>query len=193
MVISHSCELDKEFNREYARLLSEGVSEQDALEAASRDENLDQILVVSPVLPYDEAPPDQRAGIKSGSRIGYVPIPAHPLFDSEEMFIDLRRLTTIDRMLATKYPTIASLTDAAAGVLRYKVSEAFSSRALAVIAEIEALTGRTIARVETMPKSSKASSLVLHLDNGETLHLEIRKPGNAIQEAVTRIWNNWRP
>lgn len=188
MVISHSCDLDKEFNREYQRLVDSGVPPAEAHELASADEQLDRFLVVSPLLPYDEAPLDQRPGIKSGSRTGYMPIAPHELFDNEDLFVDLRRMTTADRLLVTKYATVASLNETAAGVLRFKISEAFSSRALAVVAEIEALTGRTVERTETLPQSSKSACLVLHLDNGETLRLEIRKPMNKVQEALTRLW-----
>jgi hypothetical protein len=166
----------------------EGVEERRAIERASANENLDKLIVVAPILPYDEFTEDDHAGIRSGQRIGFYPLPATDVFDGEETIVDLSRPSSVDRKLLTRFERLLSLADPQVSVLRYKISEAYSSRALAAIAEIEALVGQTIIRVEAIPQSAKKTSLVLHLEDGSTTHLEIRKPREGIASAVRRLW-----
>lgn len=188
MVLSHDCEIDKEFNREVDRMVREGIDERRAIEDASADEDLDTRLVIAPVLPYDEFPEADHAGIRSGQRIGFLPLPPTDVFDGEETVVDLGRPSCVDRQLLTRFERLLSLAGPQVGVLRYKLSEAYSSRALAAISEIEALVGQTIVGVEALPRSSKKSSLIMHLEDGTATHLEIRKPREGIGSVVKRIW-----
>jgi hypothetical protein len=55
-----------------------------------------------------------------------------------------------------------------------------------VLTELEAMVGRTIVRAEALPRNKKKSSLVLSLDNGEIVHLEIRRPREELAVEITR-------
>jgi hypothetical protein len=70
--------------------------------------------------------------------------------------------------------------------LRYKLSEAYAIRDLAVLQELERLTGRTITRAVALPKSGKKTALQLYLDDGDVVHLEIRKPREALPDEIVR-------
>lgn len=187
MIVSHDCEIDKEFNRELARLLGRGYAEDEAVRIASDNPELDKLIVVSPIVGYHEVPDDQWEGIASGSRIGFFPIPPAPVFNGEPLLVDLTRLASVDRLLLTRYEKLASLTNEAAGVLRFKISESYSSRGLALLAELEAMVGHTINQVEVQGKSKKATVVMLHLSNGEQTAIEIRRPREDAFAAFTRI------
>jgi hypothetical protein len=49
------------------------------------------------------------------------------------------------------------------------------------------MVGQRILRAEALPRSKKKSALVLHLENGELVHLEIRRPRDELPEEITRI------
>lgn len=185
VVLSHDCELDKEFNRAVSEYLESGdITEEEAIARASADSSLDPYVLVTPVLGYEVVPEEMHEGIRQGQTIGYFPIPPAPLFDDEELLLDLRRVTTVDRQLITRYEKLASLTQEAAGVLRYKLSEAMAWRSLAVLPEIEAMVGQTVRDLEISRKSRKKTALALHLGDGSVVHLEIRTPPPGLASAV---------
>lgn len=188
MVLTHDCEIDKEFNRRRTELEKQGHTREDAIVIASDDPTLDAFIAVSPLLGYEEVPSDQHQGIRSGIRVGYLPVPRASLFDDEEFLVDLRRVATVDRQLVLTYERLASLTDEARGVLRFKITEAYASRALAVIEEIESMVGRTILEVDHLEESKKRSSLILYLDDGSSVRLSIRRPIKQLLEDVRRYF-----
>jgi hypothetical protein len=187
MVLSHDCEIDKEFNRERERLVAAGYDEDHATAEASENETLDPHVLLSPLLPYEEAPIDQHSGIRSGGRIAFFPVPPSPIFDDEEFFADLGRICTVERKLVLRYRQLASIGGVAAGVLRYKLSEALASRDLATLAELQAIVGQQITGLEIESKTKKSTALIMHLGDGTTLHMEIRTPRESLRSVINRI------
>lgn len=184
MIVSHDCELEKDFNERVGELVSSGLGVDEARHDASADPTLDPLVVVAPLLPYSRLPAHRHAGIRSAQRIGYLPLPPLPGAGASEYLVDLGRLATVDfLLLATK---LASLSGAATSVLRYKLSEAYASRDLTVIRELEALVGETITAVEALPKGAKKTALCLTLASGDTVHLEIRRPRDDLPPEITR-------
>jgi len=62
----------------------------------------------------------------------------------------------------------------------------YSIRDLAVLSELEAMVGHVTVRAEALPRNKKKSALVLQLDNGEIVHLEIRRPRDELPEEIPR-------
>jgi hypothetical protein len=185
LVLSHDCELEKEFNERVTTLVADGWTEADAVAEASADPTLDPFVVVAPLLPYDAFDPERRPGIRAGQRIGVLPIDLLPL-DGGDYAVDLFRPVTVRVEMLPRSAKVASLARPSVYELRYKLSEAYASRDLSVLAELEALVGHTIVGVEALPKSAKKTSVVLHLDEAESVHLEIRRPRDAVAPEVVR-------
>lgn len=185
LVVSHDCDLEKEFNGRVRELLDEGSSEEEAVAAAESDPSLDPFAVVAPLLPFCDLPAKRHAGVLNGQRIGYFPI-LQLLRDGGDYFVDLGQLSTLSVHLLPQRGKVASLAPESVFELRYKISEAYAIRDLAVLQELERLTGRTIIRASALPKSGKKTSLQLFLDDGDIVHLEIRKPREALPEEIVR-------
>lgn len=186
LVISHDCQLEKEFNERIRELAAAGISLEDAREQASSDPSLDPFAVVAPLQPYDVFPVPKHASMRAGDRIGYFPLDALP-GDGGDYVVDLNRLSTVSVQLLPHAGKVTSLAPPSVAELRYKLAEAYSIRDLSVLAELEAMVGHTILRAEALPKSKKKSALVLHLDNGDFVHLEIRRPRDELPAEVTRL------
>jgi hypothetical protein len=186
LVLSHDCHLEKDFNERVRALVrDDGVPLDDAIAQASADESLDPAAVVAPLQPYSEIPWHRHAGVRSGDRIGYYALDALP-GDGGDYVVDLGRACTVSVRLLPQAAKVASLSPESAAELRYKLAEAYAIRDLSVIAELEAMIGHRILRAEALPKSRKKSAVVFHLDNGELIHLEIRRPREEVPQEVTR-------
>jgi hypothetical protein len=195
MVITHECDLQKDFNalgRICAR--EEGLTVEEVEQRLARRLDLDRYAVVAPVLSYDELrqqwPPelrtDQREGdVRRGTRMDFFPLPAHPAGLLSDSVVSFVRMGTIERGLLECAQRIASLSEPARAVLRYKLGSQLSIRDASVLSEIEAAVGQRIVRtaVTPIPPSKgrkKQVSVVLHLENGDVLHLQ----GEPIREAT---------
>lgn len=185
LVVSHDCELEKDFNERVRALLMKGCSEEEAIAQAESDPALDRYAVIAPVLPYETVPERQHAGIRSGQRIGFLPLDGLP-GDGGDYLVDLGRLCTISVELLPQSAKFASLAAESVFELRYKLSEAYAIRDLAVLQELEILAGRTIVQAIPQPKSARKTSLQLHLDNGDIVHLEVRKSGQERSGEIVR-------
>jgi hypothetical protein len=185
LVVSHDCDLEKDFNERVLELMAEGSSEEEAVAAAEGDPTLDPFAVIAPLLPFSDLPAKRHAGVLNGQRIGYYPILQLPR-DGGDYFVDLGQLSTVSVQLLPQHGKVASLAAESIFELRYKISEAYAFRDLAVLHELERLTGRTIVRASALPKSGKKTSLQLFLDDGDAVHLEIRKPREALPEEIVR-------
>lgn len=185
LVLSHDCELEKQFNERVEELKAQGVAEDEAIAAATADPTLDPFAVVAPILPYTAFEARRHAGMRAGQRIGILPLDQIP-GDGADYVVDLFRPVTVAVGLLPQFRKVASLAPPSVGELRYKLSEAYAIRDLAVLAKIEALVGRTIVRAEALPKSQKKSALVLHLDDESVVHLEIRRPREDVERELTR-------
>jgi hypothetical protein len=89
-------------------------------------------------------------------------------------------------MLLAQDMKVASMAPASVYELRYKLTEAYATRDLAVLTELEALVGHTITGVEAIPKGKKKTGLILHLEDAESVHLEIRRPRDSLAPVVVR-------
>jgi hypothetical protein len=185
LVLSHDCELEKEFNERVFELIAGGMAEEAAIEEASADRTLDPLAVVAPLLAYSMFAEHQIDGIRSGQRIGVVPIDQLP-GDGGDYVIDLFRPCVLSVMLLTQDRKVASMAPSSVYELRYKLTEAYATRDLAVLIELEALVGHTITGVEAIPKGKKKTGLILHLEDAESMHLEIRKPRDSLSAEVVR-------
>lgn len=185
IVVSHDCDIEKEFNREVRRLIAEGMNRAEAIRRASGDPDLDRFVVVAPLRAYEEFAEADRPGLQSGQRIGYLPLEEMQGL-GVELIADLTQLTTVERHMLTPGRKVASLSDAATAELRYKLSEAYAIRGLSAIAELEAMVGHTIVEVVASEKSRKKTALTLKLDDGSLMNLEVRKPRDRLPEEITR-------
>lgn len=185
LILSHDCELEKDFNERVRQLMDQGESEEVAIDRAEADPSLDPLAVIAPLLPYTEFAERLHPGIRSGQRIGVFPIDQLP-GDGGNYVVDLFRPVTVSVRLLPMAGKVGSLARQEVFDLRYKLSEAYASRDLAVITEIEAIIGRTILRIEALPKGAKKTALVLHLDDGDSVHLEIRRPRDELPREITR-------
>jgi hypothetical protein len=185
LVVSHDCHLEKDFNERVRELIATGIPEPEAIETASADPTLDPFAVVAPLLPYSAIPESRHAGIRAGGRIGYFPLESLP-GDGGDYAVDLGRLATVSVRLLPQSAKVGSLAASSTAELRYKIAEAYAIRDLAVLAELEAMVGHTIVRAEALPRSKKKSALALFLDNGESVHLEIRRPRDELPDEITR-------
>lgn len=182
MILSNDCDLDKEFNREVTRLVEAGYDVESAEARASADPALDPLVVVAALHPYDDLSADQHAGVQSGQRIGYLPVPPAPMLDNLPMFIDLSQPCTVERhLIAQRFASLAPLTS---GVLRYKLAELYAARDLTPLVGLQNAIGQRITGVTTDPKNAKATCLVLQLEDGTTVHLEVRTPKPSLQERL---------
>jgi hypothetical protein len=167
MVLSHNCEIDKDFNEAVDHLVDEeGLEEAAAKEAASRDWDLDRYIVVAPLLSYEEISGRKHPGIRTGQRIGYFPVPPIPEFGAADYAVHLSRLATVERRLLRPGLKIASLETHSVKRLQYKIAEVFASRRLTLVSEIEAAVGREIVRVQAVKQSRKKATVSLTLDDG---------------------------
>ncbi len=164
MVVSHDCQLDKEFLARYGRLRDAGHSKEEASRLAEADPNCDRFLTVAPLMPIDAVRPDP-ASIRRGEAIGYFAVPAHhPL---QESVVDLGYRTTIDRDAI--YHRFAVLSEEARTALRFALAREAALRTPAIGFELEQAVG---SRVVGVRRSERDPTLVvLELSDGEQLEL----------------------
>jgi len=181
LVLSHECELEKDYNAYVRQLIRDGASQAEAEQVARGTPDLDPFVLVAPLLTYAEVEAEwvpalrsaaRMADVRSGARVGYFPIPPIPGLGDTEFVVPLGRAATIERRLLRPGLRLASLSDLARGALRYKLTKVFSTRDLSVLAELEAAVGQTIQQVQTTPRPKKQVAIALYLGNGEVLHLE---------------------
>ena len=77
MVVTHDCQLDKEWNQRVRELQRGGTPLERAEEEATADTTLDRSLVVSPLVDPTELR-GGRGNLLAGKVIGYLPVPPHP-------------------------------------------------------------------------------------------------------------------
>ncbi len=175
MVVTHDCQLDKEWNQRVRELKRGGMTRERAeLEAAS-DVSLDRTLVVSPLVD----PSELRGGHKNllaGKVIGYLPVPAHSDNLVGDCAVDLTYRCTIDRLDVAK---IASISETARKRLRYALIQLDALRTADLGFEVEAVVGRTIQRVEVPARDPL--TVRIHLDDGNVIQL-LQQPGTPDQE-----------
>ena len=174
MVVTHDCQLDKEWNRRVRQLMKEGANQDEAEKEASADSALDRTLVVSPLLDPEDLQAD-RGNLLAGRVIGYLPVPRHPEGLIEECVVDLTYQCTIDRYDVVK---VASVSEAARKQLRYALIQLDALRTANLGFEVEAVVGHKITEVN-VPKSDPLT-VHIQLDDGQTIQL-LQQPGTPDQ------------
>jgi hypothetical protein len=175
LVISHDCEIDKEFNEHVDALIRAGVAEEEAEARASTLSELDRYILVSPLLPYDERElaSERWDAVKTGKKIGYFPLPPMAAYEDAEFFIHLSRLCTVERRLLSPSYKLASLSEPARALLRFKLAEAHS-RNLSVVAKLESAIGRKIADVRNLKVKRQDATVALVMDDGSEVQVGAR-------------------
>jgi hypothetical protein len=187
MVITHECDIQKDFNA-LGRTLkrNEGISNEEIEDRLGERTDLDKYVVVAPVLTYEEIAlqwpeelrtEDRIGDVRRGTRMDFFPMPAHPDGLLPASAVSFARMATIERKLLVNAFHVAALAEPARSVLRYKLASSFSFRDVSVVAEIEAAVGQRIERTSVTPIPQKKGekknvSVALYLDNGEVIHLQ---------------------
>ncbi len=73
----------------------------------------------------------------------------------KEAVVSLGRAATVERRLLQPHLRLATLTEAARGVLRHKLERTYATRDASVLEELEAAVGQTIADVRITPLPGK--------------------------------------
>ena len=97
MVITHDCQLDKEWNQRVRDLQKSGVKIEVAEREATADATLDRTLIISPLVDPNDLR-GERGNYLAGRVIGYLPVPPHPEELVDECIVDLTYQCTIDRL-----------------------------------------------------------------------------------------------
>jgi len=189
IVISHDCEIDKEFNEYVDALMKTGVSEDDAISQATARDDLDRFILVSPLLPYaPEVVAEERwESIRSAQKIGYFPIPAIPGFGEAEYLLHLSRISTVERRLLVPRYKAASLGDDARALLRFKLAEALASRNLSLVSKREAAIGRRLEDVRTLKTKRQDATVALVWDDGTELQVAAKAGRDAAVSERNRV------
>ena len=178
IVLSHDCEIDKQFNEEIDRYLTDnpGSDEKEVIAYMSARGDLDRHILVSPLLPYVEefAPEWKHDSIERGVRIGYFPVPAVPQYNEDGFFIHLAQVSTVERGLLAPGYKVASLSEPARALVRFKIAEALASRNLSLFSKLESAVGRTIADVKHLKSRNSKVTVGLLLDDGTELQVDAK-------------------
>ena len=175
MVITHDCQLDKEWNQRVRKLQKGGTDTEVAEREAAADTTLDRALVVSPLVDPAELR-GGRGNLLAGRVIGYLPVPARPGQLVDECVADLTYQCTIDRLDVVK---VASISEAARKRLRYALIQLDALRTADLGFEVEAVVGRTIQKVEVPARDPL--TVRIQLDDGQVIQL-LQQPGTPDQE-----------
>jgi hypothetical protein len=179
MVITHDCQLDKEWNQRIRELEKNGMANDRAEAEATSDETLDRNLTVSPLVD----PADLQGGrgnLLSGKVIGYVPVPQHPDGLVDECVVDLTYRCSVDRIDVVK---VASISETARKRLRYALIQLDALRTADLGFEVEAVIGRTISKVEVPGRDPL--TVRIQLDDGQVIQL-LQQPVSPEQETGRR-------
>ncbi len=183
IVLSHECELEKDYNAFVGLRIKAGAS-RDAAEVEAREMGaLDPFVLVAPLMTYDMLAEDwplplrtseRIADVKRGARVGYFPIPAKPNVDLPECVALLGRVSTVERQLLSKGLRLASLADEPRAVLRASLTRVFATRDISKWQELEAAIGQRILDVQKNAAGKKSVGVALFPENGAILHLEAK-------------------
>jgi len=177
IVVSHDCQLDKEFNRRYRKLRAEGMSKRDATAAAEDDPNLDRWVMVAPILDLGsiaDGPADEQlaAAAGRGEVVGLFPVPGHPDRGIAAGVADLTWVSTIDRR--TVVARLASIGARARGEFRLALARTAALRTPELGFVLEDIVGDRIEAAEQVDGSTLTVELTLR-KNG-TIRL-LAQPG----------------
>jgi len=172
MVVADDCALDKEKNEYARRLVKNGLPEQEARQQAVANADLDRLMPVSPIFPYEMLTFVNTEGIRACQTVGYFPVVGKP--DTiYEGFCDLARVVSVSRRLVAG--RLAALSPELRNILRFKLAQAYAARALSTETDVSQAVGRTITDVASIHESKKRQYLRIELDGGEDVLLVRRE------------------
>lgn len=176
LVLSHDCEIDKEWNEWIEMRIADGWSEADAEAEASARTDLDTRILVSPVLGYasDILPERSWDAVRAAQKIGYFPLPVMAAFGGAEFLVHLSRACVIDRNLLHRPVRVLSLSEEARQILRFKLAEVLASRNLSVLGRLEAAVGRRIGDVKVLKRKRSDVTVALVLDDGSEVQVGVK-------------------
>lgn len=176
LVVSHDCEIDKEWNDWVEMRLAEGLSENEARAEADARDDLDARIVVAPLLPYATEVLGEKSwdAVRRAQKIGYFPLAPIEALGDVEFLVHLSRLSVIERRLLHRDMRVLSLTEQARQLLRFKLAEAFSSRNLGVLSQIEAAVGHRVEEVRVVKRKRANVTAALLLDDGSEVQVGVR-------------------
>jgi len=175
MVLTHDCQLDKEWNHRVRELERAGMVRERAEAEATADVTLDRTLIVSPLVDPSELR-GGRGNLLAGRVIGYLPVPAHPDQLIDECVVDLNYQSTVDRLDVVK---VAAISEAARKQLRYALIQLDALRTADLGFELEAVVGRTIEDIEIPARDP--ITVRIRLDDGQVIQL-LQQPSTPDQE-----------
>lgn len=186
IVVSHDCQLDKDFNRRYRDLRATQMPKQEAAKLAEQDPTLDRWVMVAPVLSLeteveDEAGKQQALAIRRGEIVGCFPVQERAEAGIPDGVADLTWVSTIDRH--TIVARLASLSTQARAAFRFALARTAAVRTPELGFELEAIVGDRI----DADRRARESPLVVQFDlhNAGTIQL-MAPPGEPPAGGPTR-------
>ncbi len=172
MVLPHACALEKEFNERVAALQQTGLSQGDAEDIANEDPTLDRYVAVAPICLYDALADERRAGVRAGQRLDAFPVVANPSLGIPEAWVDLRRISTVERPLIETPYRLAGLSELAVAHLQFALARYWAFRDLSRADEISRAVGRRIQEILALDAPKGRLRIGIILDSGDQLTLE---------------------
>lgn len=184
MVIPHPCAMEKEWNERVQELIADGATEDQAIDTATADTDLDRYVTLAPLLPYEDMPANRHRGIQTNQRLGNFPVCESDTLPSA--FVDFARLSTVHYSVALRKRRVASLSTLAVAHLHHALVMHFAYRGYAGLSKIEQAVGRTITDLKVSNRAKNKIVVNFILDNGETLTMESQDNGDRPQPELER-------
>jgi hypothetical protein len=165
MIIADDCSLDKEKNEFMRRLIRDGVPQDEARARAVADTSLDILIPVAPIFQYSSLRFASEGGIRTAQTVGYFPV-VEKSSVMYEGYVDLSRTVSVSRNLLAG--RLASLSESARNVLRWKLAQTYAARNLSVESKLTEAIGKTITNVVAIRESKKREVARIELDQGES-------------------------
>jgi hypothetical protein len=167
IVVSHDCQLDKEFNRRYRKLRAGGMTKAEAAARAEADPDLDRWVMVAPILDLDSAATDhadeqQAAAAGRGEVVGMFPVPGNRDRGIVDGVADLTWVSTVDRH--TVVARLASIGSRARGEFRLALARTAALRTPELGFVLEDIVGDRIESAEHIDGSTLTVELTLRKD-----------------------------
>ena len=162
MVVTHDCQLDKEWNQRVRELEKGGMPNERMPNSKPLPmrHSTERSWSVRSSIPADLR--GGRGNVMAGKVIGYLPVPKHPDELVDECVVDLTYQCTVDRLDVVK---VTSVSEVARKQLRYALIQLDALRTTDLGFEVEAVVGRTIQKVEVPDRDPL--TVRIQLDDGQ--------------------------
>lgn len=150
-------------------MIEGGTPDDEAIRIATEDSTLDEYVTLAPIVSFGAMLERKRQSIAQGNRLGSFPV--CPYREMPPAYVDLTRMSTVHYQTVPTNTQLSAISELATGHLQRALAAHFAYRSFSKLRELEAAVGRRIDRV-TCTTTAKRLSVLLVLDNGETLALE---------------------